>query len=63
MSNPQAHNAFTSLGSLRGDAYNVSENCLGKTLPSIYFVVNSRLLHLQRYSRTFYGTWQWRILL
>lgn len=29
MSNPQVYNAFTSLGSLRGDAYTVSENCLG----------------------------------
>lgn len=30
MSNPQSYSAFTSLGSLHGDAYTVSEGCLGK---------------------------------
>lgn len=39
MSNPQAHNIFTSLGSLHGDAYTVSENCLCKITTIIIFFI------------------------
>lgn len=39
MSNPQAHNAFASLGSLHGDAYTVNEDCLGEAIAAAIFCI------------------------